>query len=73
MSRDALVLKIQRQLCHLKCARKVSALSRNRPQLPNLTATLPLTLLLDFFPRINTLTFRCESSLWFLSHKEMVL
>ena len=34
MPRDALVLKIQRELCHPKCARlnrKVSELSRNRP------------------------------------------
>ena len=29
-----LVLKIQRELCHPKCARKVSGLSRNRPQAP---------------------------------------
>ena len=31
MPPDALVLKIQRELCHPKCARKVSGLSRNRP------------------------------------------
>ena len=30
MPRDALVLKIQRELCHPKYARKVSGLSRNR-------------------------------------------
>ena len=30
--RDAFVLKIQRELCHPKYARKVSGLSRNRPQ-----------------------------------------
>ena len=29
MPRDAFVLKIQRELCHSKCARKVSGLSRN--------------------------------------------
>ena len=29
MPRDAIVLKIQRELCHPKCARKVSGLSRN--------------------------------------------
>jgi len=28
---DALVLKIHRELCHPKCTRKVSGLSRNRP------------------------------------------
>ena len=28
---DAFALKIQRELCHPKCARKVSGLSRNRP------------------------------------------
>ena len=33
MPRDAFVLKIQRVLCHPKCSRKVSGLSRNRPQL----------------------------------------
>ena len=32
MPRDAFVLKIQRELCHPKCTRKVSGLSRNRPQ-----------------------------------------
>ena len=32
MPRDALVLKIQRELCHPKCARKGSELSRNGPQ-----------------------------------------
>ena len=32
MPRDAFVLKIQRELCHPKYARKVSGLSRNRPQ-----------------------------------------
>ena len=32
MSRDAFVLKIQRELCHTKYARNVSGLSRNRPQ-----------------------------------------
>ena len=31
MPRDALVLKIQREFCHPKCARNVSGLSRNRP------------------------------------------
>ena len=31
MPRDAFVLKIQRVLCHPKCSRKVSGLSRNRP------------------------------------------
>ena len=31
MPRDAFVLKIQRELCHPKYARKVSGLSRNRP------------------------------------------
>ena len=30
--RDAFVLKIQRELCHPKYARKVSGLSRNGPQ-----------------------------------------
>ena len=30
--RDAFLLKIERELCHPKCARKVSELSRNRPQ-----------------------------------------
>ena len=35
MPRDAFVLKIQRELCHAKYARKVSELSRNRP-LPSL-------------------------------------
>jgi len=30
--RDDLVVKIQRELCHPKCPRKVSGLSRNRPQ-----------------------------------------
>ena len=34
MPRDAFVLKIQRELCHPKYARKVSGLSRNRPQAP---------------------------------------
>ena len=34
MPRDAFVLKIQRELCLPKCARKVSGLSRNRPQFP---------------------------------------
>ena len=29
---DAFILKIQRELCHLKCARKVSGPSRNGPQ-----------------------------------------
>ena len=32
MPRDAFVLKIQRELCHPKYARKVSGLSRNGPQ-----------------------------------------
>ena len=32
MPRDAFVLKIQRELCHPKCARKVSELSRKRLQ-----------------------------------------
>ena len=32
MPRDAIVLKIQRELCHPKYARKVLGLSRNRPQ-----------------------------------------
>ena len=32
MPRDAFVLKVQRELCHPKYARKVSGLSRNRPQ-----------------------------------------
>ena len=32
MPRDAFVLKIQRELCHPKYARKVSGLSTNRPQ-----------------------------------------
>ena len=31
MSRDAFVLEIQRELCHLKCARNVSGPSRNGP------------------------------------------
>jgi len=31
MPRDAFVLKMQRELCHPKCARKVLGLSRNRP------------------------------------------
>ena len=31
MPRDAFALKIQRELCHPKCARKVSGLSRNVP------------------------------------------
>ena len=31
MPPDALLLKIQRELCHPKCTRKVSGLSRNRP------------------------------------------
>ena len=31
MPRDAFVSKIQRELCHPKCARKISALSRNGP------------------------------------------
>ena len=34
MPRDAFVLTIQRELCHPKYARKVSGLSRNRPQGP---------------------------------------
>ena len=34
MPRDAFVLKIRRELCHPKYARKVSGLSRNRPQGP---------------------------------------
>ena len=34
MPRAAFVLKIQRELGHLKCARKVSGLSRNGPQAP---------------------------------------
>ena len=34
MPRDALILKIQRELCHPKSARKVSRLSRNRPLAP---------------------------------------
>ena len=34
MPRDAFVLKIQRELCHPKYARKVSGLSRNRLQAP---------------------------------------
>ena len=29
MSRDAFALKMQREVCHPKCARKVSGLSRN--------------------------------------------
>ena len=33
MPRDALVLKIPRELCHQKCARNVSGLLRNRPQI----------------------------------------
>ena len=32
MPRDAIVLKIQRELCHPKYARNFSGLSRNRPQ-----------------------------------------
>ena len=32
--RDAFSLMIQRELCHPKCARKVSGLSRNGPQVP---------------------------------------
>ena len=32
MPRDAFVLRIQRELCHPKCARKVSGLSKNGPQ-----------------------------------------
>ena len=31
MLRDAFVLKIQRELCHPKCGREVSGLSRNGP------------------------------------------
>ena len=34
MPRDAFVFKIQRKLCHPKCARKVSGLSRNGPLVP---------------------------------------
>ena len=37
MPRDAFVLKIQRELCHPKYARKVSGLSRNRPLDPQWT------------------------------------
>ena len=33
MPRDALVLKIPRELCYPKCARNVSGLLRNRPQI----------------------------------------
>ena len=33
--RDAFVLKIRRELCHPKCARKVSGLSRHGPQCMN--------------------------------------
>ena len=40
MPRDAFALKIQRELCHPKYARKVSALSRNRPLETILTATV---------------------------------
>ena len=32
VARDAFVLKIQRELCHPKYARKVSGHSRNMPQ-----------------------------------------
>ena len=32
MPQDAFILKIQRELCHPIYARKVSGLSRNRPQ-----------------------------------------
>lgn len=33
MPRDAFVLEIQRKLCHPKCVRKLSKLSRNGPQI----------------------------------------
>ena len=42
MPRDAFVLKIQRELCHPKYARKVSGLSRNRPQFRNHLKSLPV-------------------------------
>ena len=35
MPRDAVVLKIQEELSHPKCSRKVSGLSRNGPQSPS--------------------------------------
>ena len=42
MPREAFVLKIQRELCHPRCTRKVSGLSRNRPQVNNLTRAQPI-------------------------------
>ena len=38
----AFVLKIQRELCHPKYTRKVSGLSRNRPQVPKSNANFAM-------------------------------
>ena len=56
MPRDAFVLKIQRELCHPKYARKVSGLSKNRPlddQIPSKYALLGST---HFLATIITMT-----------------
>ena len=58
MPRDAFVLKIQRELCHPKYARKVSGLSRNRPLITKLVESPNLDSLLELRNfRIFLLTF----------------
>ena len=44
MPRDAFVLRVQRELCHTKCARKVSGLSRNGPHVLRTHFTSIITL-----------------------------
>ena len=60
MPRDAFVLKIQREICHPKFARKVSGLSRNGPLIWN-----PLSM---FAGRdwIKFMTEACSSTGWAL-------
>ena len=57
MPRDAFVLKIQKELCRPKCARKVSGLSRNRPQdslgLPYMERTRQRSALTNWFWACN--------------------
>ena len=54
MPRDAFVLKIQRELCHPKYARKVSGLLRNRPLVTKVESCVALAPV--FFSVANLVT-----------------
>ena len=55
--RDASVLKIQRELCHPKCARKVSGLSRNGPQASVVKGLVSAIQQINHFPLGNSIAF----------------